>query len=65
MAGKNADGNIRCSFCGRPQDHAKRMIAGPTGSDVYICADCIDICADIIEEEFEESVELEKIKKLF
>ena len=30
------------------------MIAGPTGSGVYICADCIDICSDIIEEEFEE-----------
>ena len=54
MAGKNSDGNIRCSFCGRTQDQAKKMIAGPTGSDVYICADCIDICSDIIEEEFEE-----------
>ena len=54
MMGKNSDGNIRCSFCGRPQDQVRKMIAGPTGSDVYICADCIDICADIIEEEFEE-----------
>ncbi len=54
MAGKNSDGNIRCSFCGRTQDQAKKMIAGPTGSGVYICAECIDICSDIIEEEFEE-----------
>ena len=54
MAGKNSDDNIRCSFCGRTQDQAKKMIAGPTGSGVYICADCIDICSDIIEEEFEE-----------
>ena len=54
MAGKNSDDNIRCSFCGRTQDQAKKMIAGPTGSGVYICAECIDICSDIIEEEFEE-----------
>ena len=54
MAGKNSDDNIRCSFCGRTQDQAKKMIAGPTCSGVYICADCIDICSDIIEEEFEE-----------
>ena len=30
------------------------MIAGPSGSGVYICGDCIDICSDIMEEEFEE-----------
>lgn len=54
MAGKFSDGNIRCSFCNKSQDQVKKMIAGPTGSGVYICADCIDICADIIEEEFEE-----------
>ena len=54
MVGKNSDGNIRCSFCNKSQDQVKKMIAGPTGSGVYICADCIDICADIIEEEFEE-----------
>ena len=59
MMGKNSDGNIRCSFCGRPQDQVRKMIAGPTGSDVYICADCIDICADIVEEEFEEDDVLE------
>lgn len=54
MAGKYSDGNIRCSFCNKTQDQVRKMIAGPTGSGVYICADCIDICADIIEEEFEE-----------
>lgn len=54
MVGKNSDGSIRCSFCGRTQDQTRKMIAGPSGSGVYICGDCIDICSDIMEEEFEE-----------
>ena len=54
MAGKYSDGNIRCSFCNKTQDQVRKMIAGPAGSGVYICDECIDICADIIEEEFEE-----------
>ena len=54
MVGKNSDGSIRCSFCGRTQDQARKMIAGPTGSGVYICGECIDICSDIMEEEFAE-----------
>ena len=47
---KNSD--IRCSFCNKPQDQVRKMIAGPAG--IYICDECVDICADIIEEEFEE-----------
>ena len=54
MVGKNSNGSIRCSFCGRTQDQTRKMIAGPSGSGVYICGDCIDICSDIMEEEFEE-----------
>ncbi len=60
MAGKYSDGNIRCSFCNKTQDQVRKMIAGPTGSGVYICADCIDICADIIEEEFEDEEVVEE-----
>ena len=52
MAGKNSDGSIRCSFCNKTQDQVRKLIAGPEG--VYICDECIDICADIIEEEFDE-----------
>lgn len=52
MAGKNPDGKIRCSFCNKTQDQVKKLIAGPAG--VYICDECIDICAEILEEEFEE-----------
>ena len=47
---KNSD--IRCSFCNKPQEQVRKMIAGPAG--VYICDECIEICNDIIEEEFEE-----------
>lgn len=39
-----------CSFCGKPQKSAKKLIASPNG-DAYICDDCIKICADIIKEE--------------
>lgn len=39
-----------CTFCGRPQKAAKKLIASPNG-DAFICDDCIKICADIIKEE--------------
>ena len=48
MAGKN-DGKIRCSFCGKTQDQVNRLISGPNGA--FICDECIDICAEILEEE--------------
>ena len=48
MAGKN-DGRIRCSFCGKTQEQVNRLISGPNGA--FICDECIDICADILEEE--------------
>lgn len=52
MAGRNSDERIRCSFCGKTQDQVRKLIAGPNGA--YICDECVDICADIIEEEFED-----------
>jgi len=54
MAGK-ISGEIRCSFCNKTQDQVKKLIAGPAG--VYICDECVEICSDIIEEEFEEEPE--------
>ena len=51
MAGKNSD-DIRCSFCNKRQEQVKKLIAGPAG--VYICDECVEICSDIIEEEYEE-----------
>ena len=50
MAGRNDD-MFRCSFCGKSQDQVRKLIAGPNGA--YICDECVDICAEIIEEELE------------
>lgn len=52
MAGKISGGEIRCSFCNKTQDQVRKLIAGPAG--IYICDECIEICGDILEEEFEE-----------
>ncbi len=42
---------LKCSFCGKGQEQVKRLIAGP---GVYICDECIELCSEIIEDEFEE-----------
>lgn len=47
---------LRCSFCGKSQDQVKRLIAGP---NVYICDECVELCQEIIKEEFEEIVDTE------
>lgn len=47
---------LKCSFCGKNQDQVKRLIAGP---GVYICDECIDLCSEIITDEFEETVEFD------
>ena len=53
MAGRmNLDDKVRCSFCGKPQEQVRKLIAGPNG--VYICDECVDICNEIIEEELED-----------
>ena len=51
MVGKNDD-QVRCSFCNKTQNQVRKLIAGPNGA--YICDECIDVCAEIIEEEFED-----------
>src|SRR6202022_4869725 len=55
-------GNLCCSFCGKNQREVKKLIAGPT---VYICDECIELCNDIIAEEWEEekSRELRSLPK--
>ena len=45
---------LRCSFCGKNQEQVKRLIAGP---GVYICDECIELCSEIIEDEFEGNTE--------
>lgn len=43
---------IKCSFCGKPQDAVRKLIAGPDG--IFICDECVSLCSEIIEEEFYE-----------
>ncbi len=50
---KDNDGEIRCSFCGKLKKDAKKLVAGPPG--IYICDECIGICSDIIEDDFDEA----------
>lgn len=54
MAGRSDD-KFRCSFCGKTQEQVRKLIAGPQGA--YICDECVDICAEIIEEELGEDTE--------
>ncbi len=49
-------GQLKCSFCGKSQEQVRKLVAGP---GVYICDECIELCNEIIEEEFSEDVEVE------
>jgi len=49
MAKKSTTGNYRCSFCGKSQEEVKKLIAGPS---VYICDECIELCNEIMVEEW-------------
>src|SRR4249919_838471 len=56
------DRHLRCSFCGKSRDEVRKLIAGPT---VYICDECVNLCNDIIAEDWEEAKEeiSSKLKK--
>ena len=58
MAGRNVDEKLRCSFCNKTQDQVKKLIAGPNGA--YICDECVGICADILDEEFENEEDVQE-----
>ncbi|MGI5878010.1 MAG: ClpX C4-type zinc finger protein, partial [Christensenellales bacterium] len=45
---------LKCSFCGKTQDQVRRLVAGP---GVYICDECIELCQEIIDEDFHEILE--------
>jgi ATP-dependent Clp protease ATP-binding subunit ClpX len=58
MTKKNdLSGELVCSFCGKSQDEVKKLIAGPS---VYICDECVSLCNEIIQEEYEQE---KKIKQ--
>lgn len=54
---KTDDPRLKCSFCNKTQDQVKKLIAG---IDVYICDECVDLCNEILDEEFFENEEAEK-----
>ena len=55
-------GGVRCSFCGKPQEAVKKIIAGP---GVFICDECVNLCVDIIDEEsFAEGKDLEELAQI-
>jgi ATP-dependent Clp protease ATP-binding subunit ClpX len=52
---------LRCSFCAKSQEQVRRLVAGPS---VYICDECINLCSEIIEDEFEEMDFIDDISSL-
>ena len=63
MAKNNEQPPIRCSFCGKRENQASRLIAGP---GVYICSDCVSACSELLQDEFdvEEAQELQAPEQL-
>jgi ATP-dependent Clp protease ATP-binding subunit ClpX len=58
---KKFDESLKCSFCGKGQREVRKLIAGPT---VYICDECVNLCNEIMAEEFESSFDISISKKL-
>ena len=56
MAKNEEKKQLKCSFCGKNQDQVRRLIAGP---GVYICDECIELCSEIITDEFDENIQIE------
>ena len=54
------DSRLKCSFCGKTQEQVKKLIAGP---DVYICDECVELCNEILDEEFLENKEKSEDKE--
>ena len=50
MARNNEQPPIRCSFCGKRENQASRLIAGP---GVYICSECVAACSDLLRDEYD------------
>ncbi len=61
MKKRDDDANLACSFCGKSQREVKKLIAGPT---VYICDECIELCNDIIAEEYGQEVAAPGVSKV-
>jgi ATP-dependent Clp protease ATP-binding subunit ClpX len=55
------DSRLKCSFCGKTQEQVKKLIAGP---DVYICDECVELCNEILDEEFLENKDKPEDKEI-
>ncbi|MBL7048232.1 MAG: ATP-dependent Clp protease ATP-binding subunit ClpX [Nitrospira sp.] len=58
---KTTDELLKCSFCGKSQKAVRKLIAGPT---VFICDECVNLCNEIMSEEFETSFDINVSQKL-
>ena len=58
MAKNDVPKSVRCSFCGKSQESVKKIVAGP---GVYICDECVEICSDILDEEFETEADAKEV----
>ena len=59
---KENNEQLFCSFCGKPKELTKRLIAGPSG--VYICDECIEICRDVMKEDVQKTQETQAVALL-
>lgn len=55
MESKNDNNKVACSFCGKSQNEAKKLVQGP--KNIYICDECVELCCQIIYEEFPNEIE--------
>ena len=61
MAGKdNNNEKLCCSFCGKSEDMVRKLIAGP--NKTFICDECVDICSEILDDEFDDNVQSGELK---
>ena len=58
MANKT-DQSFHCSFCGKAQKQVRKMISGPAG--IYICDECIELCAELVDEDIEKDEAFDEI----
>jgi ATP-dependent Clp protease ATP-binding subunit ClpX len=61
MKTRDDNANLSCSFCGKSQKEVKKLIAGPT---VYICDECIELCNDIIAEEYGQEEGTQQVSRV-
>ena len=58
---KESNEQLFCSFCGKPKELVKKLIAGPNG--IYICNECIEICGEVLKEDEEEKLSISELRK--